>query len=291
MLDLKLNTFAAVLEHGSYTAAAQALHLTQPAVTQHIQKLEEHYQCRFFIQEGRSMHLTEQGRQFAHYVKMQHTNEQQLIAALHSPVQPMRLGCTLSIADYYLPSILPPVSLQEDPLNIQVANTTTLLEELIRGALDAAFIEGNFSREVFASHKVCNAPFVAVASASHPLTKKPTLSLQDLHPYPLILREQGSGTRDITEGYLKLQNDSVASFPQVWEANSFLLLKRLLTDSQAISFMYEAVVAKEVADGELSLLPLEGYTITHPLHFVWLNNGLDTERINTFFARCRLPES
>lgn len=286
MLDPKLDTFLAIVSQGSYTAAANALHLTQPAVTQHIQKLEEYYGCRLFVQQGRTMSLTEQGHLFYQYVQMQQSNEQLLFSKLNHVPAPLLIGSTLSIADYYLPSLLPPLSPEQEALHIRVANTHTLLNELQQGKLDAAFVEGNFDRSMFSAQVFCYAPFIAVASAGHPLAHHP-VSLSDLHSFPLLLREEGSGTRDILEGYLTQQNDSVESFLHLSEISSFILLKRILERSQAVSFLYEAVATNEIAAGKLVKLELTNYCITHPLHFVCLKNRLDLERITTFYQRCQ----
>ena len=286
MLDAKTGTFLKVVELGSYTAAAAALHLTQPAVSQHIQKLEEHYGCRFFTLEGRALRLTEEGTRFLHYAKMQQANERQLLQQLAGNPAPLRIGSTLSIADYYLPPLLAPMAAQPlAPLQVDVANTGTLLQKLLNGELDAAFIEGMFDHKLFEAQVFFQARFLPVAAAAHPLAGR-RATLEELHGFPLLLREQGSGTRAILENHLARENDTAASFAQVWEVGSFLLIKRLLETSQAVSFMYEAVAQQEVAQGKLAFLELFNYSVTHSLHFVCLKNSLEKNRAAEFYARC-----
>ena len=108
MLDSKLITFLAVAEHRSYTLAAEALGLTQPAVTQHIKKLEEHYGARLTEGSGKTFRLTPAGKALFHYASLQSVNEQLLLKRLKGLIEPLRIGATLSIADYYLPSVLLP---------------------------------------------------------------------------------------------------------------------------------------------------------------------------------------
>lgn len=289
MLDFKLDTFLMVAQLGSCTAAAQQLGLTQPAVTQHLARLEEHYGCTFFTREGRSMRLTAQGEEFLHYVRMQRSNEQQLIQRLARRTRPLRIGSTLSIADYYLPSRLEPLLAQpEFSLDMEVANTDTLLGRLVQGQLDAALIEGIFDRQAFEAHVICRTRFVPVAAADHPLAGR-TARWEELYRYPLILREKGSGTRAMLENCLAQNNDSLSSFSQVWQVGSLALIKHLLRRTQAVSFLYEEVTAQEVAQGQLAQLQLEGFEVTHPLHMVVLKNSLEYERVMAFYRQCTAP--
>lgn len=286
MLDQKLTTFLAVVETGSYTAAAKQLHMTQPAVTQHIQKLEEFYGCRLFTQEGRAMRLTKDGEFFLHYTRMQQSNERQLVEKLEGNQRPLYIGSTLSIADYYLPPMLFSfLEKNNGGLNITVANTKVLLESLLQGKLDAAFIEGIFDRKLFEAEVFCVAKFIPVVSKNHPLFGK-KIALSDLYSYPLILREFGSGTRAIFESYLAQQNDSISSFSATWEVSSFVLIKHLLENTKAVSFMYEAVAEKEIAMGSLGMLDITNYQVSHPLQFVYLKNNLDEDKIMSFYNQC-----
>lgn len=283
MLDIKLNTFLKVVELGSYTAAANALHMTQPAITFHISKLEENYGHKFFRQEGRAMLLTEAGEQFLHYAKLQMVNEEQFLERLKKSEPKFHFGSTLSIADYYLPDLISPYMNSPDfYLNLEVANTEILMAKLLSGELDAAFIEGIFDRSLFDSRIFLSPNFVPVVSSSHPLLGK-TVSLNGLHDYTLILREQGSGTRAIAENYFRLQNDSSASFNKIWTVGSFALIKTILKSTSAISFMYEAVAKREIENGELSILDIENYSLKHPLHFVYLKNSLRKDKISAYF--------
>lgn len=286
MLDSKMDTFLAVIAHGSYTKAANALHMTQPAVTQHIQRLEEHYGCPLFVQDGRGRKLTAEGETFLHYAKMQVSNEKHFADSLAQQQKSIRIGATLSIADYYLPEILTALCKEYQPkLDIAVDNTKVLLGQLLDGDLDCAFIEGIFDRNLFAAKKFCMAEFIPVVSHDHPLANK-RVSLGDLYDYPLILREKGSGTRAILENALLQQNDSVASFANIWQVGSFLLIKELLKQTEAISFMYENVAKNEIANGALCPLYIEGFSVVHGLQFVYLKNSLIEKEVLAFYDMC-----
>ena len=121
-----------------------------------------------------------------------------------------------------------------------------------------------------------------VVSANHPLVGK-RIHHEQLHAYPLIVREPGSGTRAIMENYLAYCNDSPLSFSKIWEIGSFALIKNLLRQTSAVSFMYEAVAKREVERGELAFLSIDGYDLRHDMHFVYLRHTLRSRELNRFF--------
>ena len=99
MLDSKVLTFLEVAAQGSYTRAAENLHLTQPAVTQQIHRLEEHYGHQLVDTCGRAVRLTEAGEKLERHARMQLVNERRFMERLAAEEPPLSLGATLSIAD------------------------------------------------------------------------------------------------------------------------------------------------------------------------------------------------
>ena len=114
MIDIKLKTFIEVVDCKSFTRAAEHLHLTQPAVTQHIKQFE---------------------------------------SQLYKVAIPLTIGSTLSIADYYLPEILGQyLTSSSQRCQIYVNNTQTLVQKMIDGEVDCAFVEGQFDPQLFTYH-------------------------------------------------------------------------------------------------------------------------------------------
>jgi DNA-binding transcriptional LysR family regulator len=288
MLDVKIFTFIKVVQLRSYTKAANALNLTQPAVTQHIRKLEEYYGCNLIDIQGKSVHLTSGGKALYNYAKFQLANEDQLINTLKSIETPLKIGATLSIADYYLPSYLNFYMLnQEELFSVTVKNTKLIIDMLLNNELYCAFIEGIFDKSLFHYREFCNTKFLPVAQKGHPLEGEKS-TLTDLHKFPLILRESGSGTREIFENYLYQNNDSIHSFSKIYEISSFSLIKKVLYNTNAISFMYEEVAKEEVKRGELCYLSLQDYYIKRPLYFIYPMNSLMKEKIESFAQKLDL---
>jgi len=226
MLDQKVHTFLKVAELQNYTKAAKELNLTQPAVTQHIRKLEDYYECPLIDISGKSVELTVEGEAFYNYANFQNANETQLINQMEKAETPIKIGATLSIADYYLPSYLSSyISNNEEIISLTVNNTKSIIEKLLNNKLYCAFIEGIFDKSLFHFKEFKTTKFVPVARKGHPLEGKEIL-LADVHEYPLILREEGSGTREIYENYLYQNNDSILSASKIYEISSFGMIKK-----------------------------------------------------------------
>ncbi|GEN56276.1 LysR family transcriptional regulator [Halolactibacillus alkaliphilus] len=290
MLDQKLLTFIKVVECKNYTKAAEALNLTQPAVSQHMKKLEAYYGTRLIEMKGKAINLTDQGKMVYNYVQVQRSNEHHLKNKLNQIAAPMRIGATLSIADYYLPKYLNDyLQKGHDNIAVSVNNTKRIIQLLLDDELDCAFIEGIFDKDMFSHHAFTQTDFKAVVSPGHPLLQKEA-SVTDLYQYPLLIREKGSGTRKIFEQYLTQQNDSLLSFKEIHEIGSFMLLKSILRNSQAVSFMYEKVVEDEVISSNLAYLSLKDVRLTRPLFFIYPKHSLKSTWIQDFYAQF-IPES
>ena len=106
MIDIKILTFLKVVQHRNYTKAAAELNMTQPAVSQHIKKLEQYYGCKLIDIVGKSVRLTAQGEALYTYANFQAANERQLVNQLNRLETPNKIGATLSIADYNMPPYL-----------------------------------------------------------------------------------------------------------------------------------------------------------------------------------------
>lgn len=285
MLDQKVQTFLKVAECKNYTKAAEELNLTQPAVTQHIKKLEDYYGCKLIDISGKSVELTVQGHTFYNYANFQNANEIQLINQMKKVETPIRIGATLSIADYYLPSYLSSyIKNNEELISLTVNNTKSIIEKLLNNELYCAFIEGIFDKSLFHFKEFYTTKFVPVARKGHPLEGKEIL-LANIHQYPLILREGGSGTREIYENYLYQNNDSILSASKIYEISSFGIIKKMLSHTNAVSFMYEEVAREEVEKGELCFLTIKNYSIERPLYFIYPNNSLMKERNELFYQK------
>ena len=277
MLDFRVETFLAVCQTMNFTRAAEQLHITQPAVSQHIRALEEQYGAKLFRSQGKQLQLTESGRLFFRTAAAMHHDDLRLREALHqeNTRRRLRFGATLTIGEYIMPGPLHRLLEREPDIQLYMltANTQELLKLLDQGELDFAIVEGYFDKQAYDSLVYCTQRYIPVCSAEHPFSH-PVRRLEDLLEERLLVREPGSGTRNVLERALEVRNLSVRNFRRVTELGSLNLIKSLVCAGAGISFFYQPVVQQELEAGKLREIPLEDCSIYHDFTFLWRRGSL-----------------
>jgi DNA-binding transcriptional LysR family regulator len=277
MLDFRHETFLALCKIRSYTKTAEALHITQPAVTQHIKALEAHYGNRLFTYADKALKLTEHGEllyKFASTVASDSDTMTKTLRKKDLSDPPILFGATLSIGQYIMPDILKQLIVEKPNTRISmlVENTHHLLDKLDQGEIQFALIEGLFDKSSYHTELFDTEPFIAVCSKNSPLVNK-QLSFQELIKSHLIVREQGSGTREIFEHILQGHNLSVSSFSKLTEIGNMEAIKQLVKGGLGITFLYQAAAKKELLEGDLKQLEIAELNDQHELNFVFLKNS------------------
>jgi DNA-binding transcriptional LysR family regulator len=287
VLDYRHQTFLVLCRIGSYTKAAEALNLTQPAVTQHIKALEAHYGNPLFTYANRTLTLTEHGKLLYEFASRISSDSDILTEKLRqkdlsSPL--LQFGATLTIGQYIMPALLKQVLLTRPNTSVSmlVENTQHLLEELEQGEIQFALIEGIFDKTAYHSELFALEPFVGVCSKDSPLANRP-VRFEELISHSLIVREQGSGTREILEQLLHQHNLSITSFAKVTEIGNMEAIKQLVKDGLGITFMYRVVAQKELARGELKELKVTDMNVQREFNFVFLKNSQHAEEFLTWY--------
>ncbi len=287
MLDFRIETFLAVCRHMNFTRAAEELNITQPGVSRHIRQLEERYGVRLFVYEGKKPRLTEAGRlilEAAQTVRHDDVALREQLAHLEGAAQKLRFGATLTIGAYVMPAALSRLLAKHPALRVQmeVANTHTLLERLDAGNLDFAVVEGFFDKAAYDHLCYATEPYIAVCAPSYPLPPGATC-LQDLLGTRLITREPGSGTRTILEKHLELRDMTLQDFAQVMEISDMEAIKALVAAGCGITFLYRAAVREELSAGRLRQIPLMDFEYAHDFTFLWRKNSAFPARYRTWF--------
>ena len=284
-MDPRLETFLTLCRTMNYRRAAERLNLTQPAVTKQIQALEALYGVKLFDYDGRRLRKTAQGDILEEYAIGQRSREEDMIRALKSrPKAIYRIGATKSIGDYILiPEIRRFLESPDNELFFTVDNTAHLLEQLDQGALDFIVLEGLFDKRRYDHFLLRREPYIGVCAASHPFAGR-AVTLEALFHERLILREPGSGTRNILERELERVGYSVEAFRGRICISSFKIIRELVADGYGVSFLYEAVVRDEVQFGHFFCEPLTG---AHELNVVYLKDTRAGDHARMFLDRAR----
>lgn len=272
MLDFRVETFLAVCKTMNYTKAAELLHITQPAVSQHIRAIERQYGTKLFCYEGKQLSLTVSGRLFLQTATTMRHDTRHLRDSIQQLASRRRLhfGATLTVGEYVMPSPLIRLLNREPDVELRmiVANTAELLRLLDQGEIDFAIVEGFFAKQSYDSLTYREERYLPVC-APHYRCAGPLGCFGDLLQERLLVRESGSGTREVLEHALEEENLTLQDFPHLTEIGSLDAIKALVCAGVGISFFYEPVVQKELESGQLRELSLPGQAITHAFSFLW----------------------
>ena len=231
-----------------------------------------------FAYEGKKAVLTEAGRlllEAAQTVKHDDAFLREQLARLEDGHRRLHFGATLTVGAYVMPAAVG-AYLRRHPdarVQMEVANTRELLGRLDAGKLDFAVVEGFFDKTSYDHLRYASEPFVAVCAPGYPLPPE-AKRLADLLGERLITREPGSGTRTILEKHLELQNLTLGDFRQVMEISSLEALKSLAMEGCGVTFLYQAAVRCELADGRLREIELEDFRYRHDFTFLWRKNSV-----------------
>lgn len=289
MLDNKLQTFLTLCETQNYSQAAKKLNITQPAVSQHIQYLENYYQVLLISDKGKNFALTEEGEALREYAKILKANSEQiqpLLKRIKNKAKTLNFGATLTIGEYTMPPILSKIFKEDPKINISmvVENTMVLQKMLWEGKIDFALLEGHFNQEQFEFKLMSNEAFIGVCSPENKIANKVS-NFEVLLEENLILREPGSGTRDIIEQALYNQNLSIISFKRRIEVGNMNVIKELCHQNIGITFMYREAVKMELSKGYLKEINIRNFNISHPFSFVYLKKNPNKAQIEYWLKK------
>ena len=281
-MDSKLLTFLALCNTRHYHHAAEQLHITQPAVTQHIKSLEAMYHCQLFTRQGRDLILTPAGERLLQFAQESQYREKELLETLAQPQEPMlHIGATKTIGAYILHHLLGPFL--ADPAHqatICVENTAVLLSMLNHNELDFALIEGFFDKTAYDWRLFRREPFVGICSKAHPFAGR-EITFDELLSETLFLREPGSGTRAVFEQILYAHNLSITQFARAICISDFALITALVAANAGISFVYQAVAESHPG---LSTFSITNQQILREFHCVYLRHTNASSRLEYFLA-------
>lgn len=229
MLDFRMDTFLAVCQYMNYTRAAEALNITQPAVSQHIRWLEEQYEAPLFTYANKRLSLTREGELLRSMALTVKHDEQMLRRRLHDPgpgAHRLVFGVTPTVGMSLIPEPLARYHrlYPDAPISIRVSNTESLCAALDQGELDFAIVEGYFCKSDHDSLLYRREPYLAVCGAEYQFEREPKV-LSDLLGETLVVREPGSGNREIIRRALSRENRAVEDFRSVIQVSDMNVLK------------------------------------------------------------------
>lgn len=274
MVDPKLYTLLAVVEHRSYTRAAQALSLTQPAVTQHIKQLEKELGTRIFNRVGNEIKPTIEGNiiiRYAHRNIALYQRMQQDIRDEQQHLRRLTVGITHTAESNAVAEVLGKYCAQNIGTTITIITDSinNFYEMLKNYEIDLAVVEGQVHDPSINSLLLDTDSLVLAVSNNHRLAKKNMVTINELKKEPLILRRPSSGTRNLFTAHLESNNMSLDDFNVILEVDNIATIKDLIRRDIGVSILSRSVCLDELKKGKISVLPIENLGMIREINILY----------------------
>lgn len=283
----QLQSLMAVVEYKSFSKAAEKLFISQPTISTHIRMLEEELNSRLIIRTTKSIEVTMHGRELyecAHQIFSLKDNLVQRWAEENKKI--IRVGASTIPADYILPEVLPVFRKHEPDIKFYIHQNDS--QNIISGLLNGNFSLGMVGMKQqekmisFVSFYQDEMVMITPKKERFFNINKDNFSLKDIiFNEPIILREQGSGSKKSIETYFEKMNINEEELQIIARLNDQESIKKLVASGLGISFISEKAV-EDSAKEKLLVFKLPNYSTKRNLYFAYRKDYILQEHIVRF---------
>lgn len=287
MADRRLQVFHAVARHGSFTRAAEALFMTQPAVTFQIKQLEEQFNTRLFDRGHGRVTLTSAGELVMAYAERILGLSEELESRVSELTDELsgilHLGTSTTIASYWLPHLLEGFKRRYPRVipRVSVGNSQLIETRVMDRNLDVGLTEIITEQPTLDRRSAGRDELQLIVPPDHPLAGARSVRAEQLAPYPLLHREPGNAIRDLVDQFFASAGIPFEDLNVAAELGSLSAVKHLAAQGFGIAIASAAAIRRAVEAGRLVGVPLSPRLYT-PLEVILLKDKFRSRLVNTF---------
>lgn len=273
-MDFRLKVFLTVANRLSFTKAATELYITQPAVSKHIQELEEEYKIKLFDRNGSKISITQAGLLLLRHAKNVFEIYREIDFDMSTLIQEqrglLRIGASTTISQYIIPPVLASFhqKLQDVKVTLRNGNTEQIEKALLDKEIEIGIVEGQSKNQAIKYIPFLKDELVLVCKRDHILGLKSQITKDDLLTMHFLMREQGSGTLEVIEYALKpfaITFDQLIIEMQLGSTES---IKSYLMNSNCVAFISIHAIEKELKNNELMILDVKNLMIERNFYII-----------------------
>lgn len=275
-MDFRLKVFYTVALRLNFTKAATELYISQPAVSKHIQELEETCKTKLFERNGSKIALTPAGEILLKHTKNILEIYREIDFDMSTFVSQrkglLRLGASTTIAQYIISPVLARFHQKQEDIKVRLlnGNTEQIENALINKEIEVGIVEGQSKNQSIKYIPFLKDELVLVCNTKNPLLKQSEISLEDLKTMKFVSREPGSGTLEVIEYALKQVDIKLNDLQIEMQLGSTESIKSYLLNSDCFAFMSIHAVDKELKNNELIVLDVEKLSIERYFYIITL---------------------
>ncbi|HVW71386.1 MAG TPA: LysR family transcriptional regulator [Steroidobacteraceae bacterium] len=282
-----LEIFHTLAATGSVSACAARMHVSQPAVSRQLKEFENRLGVVLFERMPRGVRLTQAGEVLRDYAsrlfEIAHTAQAAVKALADAEQGQLAIGASNTIGTYILPRLI--ALFRKRHPNIQISMFVGNTEQVSQGVADMrfvlGFIEGPLHVADLQIERFREDEIVPVVFPEHPLTRKLRPVAADFSGQPLLMREPGSGTRELIEAALRQQGVRPGGVVEFGNAEA---IKQAAIHGGGIAFLPRVSIPRELEAGDLVVLPARELTIRRSLSVIHRATGHVTPLATAFLT-------
>lgn len=286
----QLRVFRAVFEEQNITGAARKLRISQPAVSKQLAELEAALGTPLVDRLPRGVRLTAAGELLRSHTQRLFQAEADAEAALAGFLGlaqgRLAVGASTTVGSYLVPVVFGDFHKQhpEVQLELEIANTASIQQALREGQIDVGLTEGLVAGEELDVEVFAHDEIVMIAPPDHPLCQAKTISSHDLAQLPLILRERGSGTRDVVESALGERGVTPSAVMTLGASEA---VKNAVSQGLGLAMLSRLTVELELSVGRFKELKLSDLQLRRALHRLTLKSKQPSPATEEFLRLLR----
>lgn len=274
MLNLnQLRAFCEMAKALNFSVAAENLCVTQPAISKQVKCFEEFCELKLFLKKRKKIFLTDEGKKIFIYAtqifEMERQLEEIIFGLKNLKHGALNIGTTKTYARWFIPTLLTEFQKNNPNVILDLDEGSSL--EMIRSLTE-------FKNSIAIVAKVENNPdirfvplmfeeIVLIVAPNHPLALKKYFNFSDLKDIPIVMKEEGSGTRKLLEKHFSKENIKPKIFAQT---SNMEFIKQMVRINKAVSFVVKGAVEEELSKGELYSVPLRNRQLFLEIYFAYL---------------------
>nr|WP_302595531.1 LysR family transcriptional regulator [uncultured Cellulosilyticum sp.] len=283
-----LKIFIAVVEMGKMRLAAEKLYISQPAISQAIQELENYYNVKLFERLGQKLYLIESGKKLlAHARHLVDSFEHlDLMMKNEGACPKIRIGASVSVGTYLLNDILDQVEEAIPDAEFQViVHNTSKIEEMIKNSeLDLGIVEGVVSNNDLVIEPIGRDELVIIVGKRHPLFKAESISFKELGEQTWIGREAGSSNRN---QYEQLLMKGYPDLEHKWRCTNTETIKQTVINGRGLAIISNMLIQKEIKEGTLRILPVKDVKVERDIKLIYHKNKFISSALEAVVQICK----
>jgi LysR family cyn operon transcriptional activator len=286
-----LRTFKAVADAGSFTSAAQRVHLTQAAVSVHIRQLEEELATPLFLRVNKKLHLTEAGRALlvhSEAILRAHDEAKASLTALGGQGRGrLRVGvASTAITVHPLPEILSEIKRKHPLLDLSVVGGTSewIIEQILSDEIDAGLVSLPVEESDVLTETLRSDRLVGVINPGHRFARARSITAEELAAEPLILGEKGGNTRRLIDLFFEKSGLKPQIVMELQRTEAIIKMVEL---GFGASVLPQASVRTDVARGRLRAVSVRELNLQWEFGVAYLKSDYLSPALASLIKLCR----